>query len=195
MSKLRLGVLGGTFDPIHYGHLFAANEIAEILKLDQVLFVPTGQPWQKTQFSDARHRLKMTSLGIRSNKKFRISDVDVKRPGATYTVDTLTELKNKYPEAELFFIVGADSLAGMESWKDFDKLWGLAQFVAITRPGYSLNPPKSPLGAISTIEIPALAISASQIRERVKAGLSIDYLVPKAVLKYIAKHNLYRGNK
>lgn len=195
MSKLRLGVLGGTFDPIHNGHLFAANEIAEILKLDQVLFVPTGQPWQKSKFSDAKHRLKMAALGIKSNKKFRISDVDVKRSGATYTVDTLTDLKNKYPDAELFFIVGADSLAGMESWKDIDKLWGLAQFVAITRPGYSLNPPKSPVGAISAIEIPGLAISASQIRERVKAGLSIEYLVPKAVRKYIDKHNLYRGNK
>ena len=195
MSKIRLGVLGGTFDPIHNGHLFAANEVAELLNLDRVIFVPTAESWQKSEFSDSRLRLKMTRLAIRGNKKFTISPVDIKRGGATYTVDTLADLKAQNPGAQLVFIIGADAVAGMDSWKDVAKLAELAEFVAISRPGYSFEQPKSLKAQVLRLEIPALNISASQIRERVKANKTIEYLVPPAVAKFILKHRLYRGNK
>lgn len=195
MSKIRLGVLGGTFDPIHNGHLFAANEAAALLNLDQVIFVPTAESWQKAEFSDAKLRLKMTQLGIRGNKKFKISSVDIKRGGATYTVDTLVDLQKKYPDAQLVFILGADAVAGMDSWKNAEQLGELAEFVAISRPGYSFEQPKSLKAPVLRLEIPALAISASEIRERVKANKPIEYLVPPAVAKFILKHRLYRGNK
>ena len=195
MSKIRLGVLGGTFDPIHNGHLFAANEVAALLNLDQVIFVPTAESWQKAEFSDAKLRLKMTQLGIRGNKKFKISSVDIKRGGATYTVDTLADLQKKYPDAQLVFILGADAVAGMDSWKNAEQLGELAEFAAISRPGYSFEQPKSLKAPVLRLEIPALAISASEIRERVKANKPIEYLVPPAVAKFILKHRLYRGNK
>jgi nicotinate-nucleotide adenylyltransferase len=195
MSKIRLGVLGGTFDPIHNGHLFAANEAAALLNLDQVIFVPTAESWQKAEFSDAKLRLKMTQLGIRGNKKFQISSVDIKRGGATYTVDTLADLQKKYPDTQLVFILGADAVAGMDSWKNAEQLGALAEFVAISRPGYSFEQPKSLKAPVLRLEIPALAISASEIRERVKANKPIEYLVPPAVAKFILKHRLYRGNK
>jgi nicotinate-nucleotide adenylyltransferase len=195
MSKIRLGVLGGTFDPIHNGHLFAANEAAALLNLDQVIFVPTAESWQKAEFSDAKLRLKMTQLGIRGNKKFKISSVDIKRGGATYTVDTLADLQKKNPDAQLVFILGADAVAGMDSWKNAEQLGELAEFAAISRPGYSFEQPKSLKAPVVRLEIPALAISASEIRERVKANKPIEYLVPPAVAKFILKHRLYRGNK
>lgn len=195
MSKIRLGVLGGTFDPIHNGHLFAANEAAALLNLDQVIFVPTAESWQKAEFSDAKLRLKMTQLGIRGNKKFKISSVDIKRGGATYTVDTLADLQKKNPDAQLVFILGADAVAGMDSWKNAEQLGELAEFAAISRPGYSFEQPKSLKAPVLRLEIPALAISASEIRERVKANKPIEYLVPPAVAKFILKHRLYRGNK
>lgn len=195
MSKIRLGVLGGTFDPIHNGHLFAANEVAELLNLDRVIFVPTAESWQKTEFSDSKLRLKMTELAVRGNKKFKTSAVDITRGGATYTVDTLSDLQAQNPGAQLVFIVGADAVAGMDSWKDVEKLRELAEFVAISRPGYSFEQPKSLKVPVLRLEISALNISASEIRERVKANKPIEYLVPPAVAKFILKHRLYRGTK
>jgi len=195
MSKIRLGVLGGTFDPIHNGHLFAANEVAELLNLDRIIFVPTAESWQKSEFSDSKLRLKMTKLAIRGNKKFKASAVDINRGGATYTVDTLSDLQAQNPGAELVFIVGADAVAGMDSWKAVEKLGELAEFVAISRPGYSFEQPKSLKVPVLRLEISSLNISASEIRERVKANKPIEYLVPPAVAKFILKHRLYRGIK
>ena len=195
MSNVRLGVMGGTFDPIHYGHLVAANEAASAFNLDKVIFVPTGEPWQKQIITDAGHRLAMTKLAISGNPIFEISTVDIDRPGPTYTVDTLQDVHAEYPDAEVFFITGADSIAQIDSWKDSELIWPLAHFVGVTRPGHSLEVPKSPVGAVSLLEIPALAISSTDIRARVKAGKPIEYLLPNAVIEYIHSHNLYQGTK
>ena len=191
MSKIRLGVMGGTFDPIHFGHLVAASEAASAFNLDKVIFVPTGEPWQKQNITDSEHRYRMTQLAISGNQHFDISRVDVDRPGPTYTVDTLRDIHAQQPNAELFFITGADSISQIGTWKDSDKIWPLAHLVGVTRPGHSLEVPKSPHGAVSLLEIPALAISSTDIRARVKAGKPIDYLLPKEVIDYIKQNNLY----
>jgi nicotinate-nucleotide adenylyltransferase len=193
MSKLRLGVMGGTFDPIHNGHLVAASEVAAALKLDEVLFVPTGEPYQKSNFSIGEHRYLMTVVATASNPNFKVSRIDIDRGGATYTVDTLRDLRALYPDAELFFITGADAITQILNWKDIDQIWQLAHFVAVTRPGHLLSVPTSPDGAISVLEIPALAISSTDVRKRVEVGMPIWYLVPDGVVQYIAKHELYRG--
>lgn len=191
MSKIRLGVMGGTFDPIHFGHLVAASESAAAFDLAKVIFVPTGEPWQKQTITDPEHRYQMTQLAIAGNEHFDISRVDVDRPGPTYTVDTLRDIAAQYPEAELFFITGADSISQIGTWKDAEQIWPLAHLVGVTRPGHSLEVPKSPHGAVSLLEIPALAISSTDIRARVKAGKPIDYLLPKAVIDYIQQNHLY----
>jgi nicotinate-nucleotide adenylyltransferase len=137
----------------------------------------------------------MTQLAILGNPDFEISDLDVKRPGPTYTVDTLRDLSAEHPNADLYFITGADAISQIKTWKDVDQIWGLARFVGVSRPGHDLEVPKSPQGAISLLEIPALAISSTDIRGRVKAGKPIDYLLPDSVIGYIEEHNLYQGNK
>lgn len=195
MGNVRLGVMGGTFDPIHFGHLVAASEAMAHFKLDKVIFVPTGEPWQKQEITASEHRYKMTQLAILGNPDFEISDLDVKRPGPTYTVDTLRDLSAEHPNADLYFITGADAISQIQTWKDVDQIWGLARFVGVSRPGHDLEVPKSPQGAISLLEIPALAISSTDIRGRVKAGKPIDYLLPDSVIGYIEEHNLYQGNK
>ena len=136
----RLGIMGGTFDPIHHGHLVAASEVAAEFELDEVVFVPTGQPWQKSdrQVSPAEDRYLMTVVATASNPRFTVSRVDIDRPGATYTVDTLRDLHRLHPDAELFFITGADAMGQILTWKDVDELWGLAHFVGVTRPGHDL---------------------------------------------------------
>ena len=193
MSKLRLGVMGGTFDPIHNGHLVAANEAAHAFDLDQVIFVPTGVPWQKQEITDAKHRFAMTLLAIAGNPKFKISSVDIDRDGPTYTIDTLQDLHQQHPNAELFFITGADSLSQIDTWKGHDQLWSLAKFVGVTRPGHELKMPNSPAGAVALLEIPALAISSTDIRARVKAGKPVEYLLPEPVIEYLHDHKLYQG--
>jgi nicotinate-nucleotide adenylyltransferase len=195
MSKIRLGVMGGTFDPIHFGHLVAANEAAFAFNLEKVIFVPTGEPWQKKTITDSTHRFEMTKRAISKNKHFEISDVDINRAGPTYTVDTLQDIQALYPNAELFFITGADAISQILTWKDVDKIWSLARFVGVTRPGHTLEVPESPHGVVSLLEIPALAISSTDIRERVEAGKPIDYLLPKKVIKYITKNHLYLEGK
>lgn len=195
MSKIRLGVMGGTFDPIHFGHLVAASEVASAFDLAKVIFVPTGEPWQKQTITDSEHRYRMTQLAIAGNEHFDISRVDVDRPGPTYTVDTLRDIAAEHPEAELFFITGADAISQIASWRDSDQIWALAHFVGVTRPGHSLEVPKSPHGAVSLLEIPALAISSTDIRARVKAGKPIDYLLPEAVIDYIQQNDLYRSSQ
>lgn len=190
-TKRRIGVMGGTFDPIHNGHLVAASEVASAMELDEVLFVPTGKPWQKQEVSPAEHRYLMSVVATASNPQFKVSRVDVDRPGFTYTVDTLNELNVQFPDADLFFISGADAIAQIIAWKDIDSVWDLAHFVAVSRPGHKLKLPKAPKGAISELEVPALSISSTDVRQRVADGKPIWYLVPDGVVQYISKHHLY----
>ncbi|HEX7461104.1 MAG TPA: nicotinate-nucleotide adenylyltransferase [Dermatophilaceae bacterium] len=190
----RVGVMGGTFDPIHHGHLVAASEVQSLYHLDEVVFVPTGEPWQKDSFlvSPAEHRYLMTVIATASNPRFTVSRVDLDRPGPTYTIDTLRDLHAQRPGAELYFITGADALAQILSWKDIDELWGLAHFIGVTRPGHVLSDSGLPEDRVSLQEIPAMAISSSDCRSRVLVGEPVWYLVPDGVAQYIAKHGLYR---
>nr|WP_267899506.1 nicotinate-nucleotide adenylyltransferase [Microbacterium paludicola] len=189
----RIGVMGGTFDPIHHGHLVAASEVAQSFDLDEVVFVPTGKPWQKQDVSPAEQRYEMTVIATASNPRFTVSRVDVNREGLTYTVDTLRDLKAQRPDAELFFISGADAVAQILSWRDHDELWDLAHFVAVSRPGHVLDLAGLPTTEVSQLEIPALAISSTDCRDRVSRGFPVWYLVPDGVVQYIAKHHLYRS--
>ena len=191
----RIGVMGGTFDPIHHGHLVAASEVGHFFALDEVIFVPTGQPWQKEgrKVSAAEDRYLMTVIATASNPRFSVSRVDIDRPGETYTIDTLRDLRAaRGPDAELFFITGADALARMMSWRDSDELFKLAHFVGCTRPGHRLSTAGLPAEGVSLIEIPALAISSTTCRERVRAGEPIWYLVPDGIVQYISKRGLYQ---
>jgi nicotinate-nucleotide adenylyltransferase len=194
-KRPRIGVMGGTFDPIHNGHLVAASEVAAAFELDRVVFVPTGQPWHKKAVTEAEHRYLMTVIATAANPRFTVSRVDIDRPGITYTVDTLTDLATHFPDSDLYFISGADAIVQILSWKEIDKIWSLAHFVAVTRPGHQLNLPAAPDGSISVLEIPALAISSSDIRDRVPNSKPIWYLVPDGVVQYIGKHELYKGDE
>jgi nicotinate-nucleotide adenylyltransferase len=190
----RIGVMGGTFDPIHHGHLVAASEVAHNFALDEVIFVPTGQPYTKDAraVSPAEDRYLMTVIATASNPRFNVSRVDIDRPGATYTIDTLRELRAAAgPRDELFFITGADALASILTWHDVDELFHLAHFVGCTRPGHRLSGAGLPAGKVSLVEIPALAISSTECRARVEAEEPIWYLVPDGVVQYIAKRGLY----
>jgi nicotinate-nucleotide adenylyltransferase len=189
----RIGVMGGTFDPIHHGHLVAASEVAASHDLDEVIFVPTGQPWHKQVVSPSEHRYLMTVIATASNPRFSVSRVDIDRAGTTYTIDTLRDLKAQRPDAELFFITGADAVAQILSWRDHDELWDLAHFVAVSRPGHALSAAGLPASGVSLLEIPALTISSTDCRERVSRGKPVWYLVPDGVVQYIAKHHLYRS--
>lgn len=186
--------MGGTFDPIHHGHLVAASEVQAQFGLEQVVFVPTGQPWQKTQeaVSPAEDRYLMTVIATASNPRFLTSRVDVDRKGPTYTADTLTDLHSEFPDADLYFITGADALEQILSWRRVDEMFELAHFIGVTRPGYSLNSAHLPDGAVSLVEIPAMAISSTGCRDRVRAGLPVWYLVPDGIVQYISKRGLYR---
>lgn len=189
--------MGGTFDPIHHGHLVAASEVADRFALDEVIFVPTGQPWQKTQqaVSRAEDRYLMTVVATASNPRFSVSRVDIDRGGPTYAIDTLTDLHAGFPDAALFFITGADALAQILSWRDVDTLYRLAHFVGVTRPGYELDDDHLPEGAVTLVEVPAMAISSSDCRRRVAEGHPVWYLVPDGVVRYISKRGLYRADR
>ncbi len=192
----RIGVMGGTFDPIHHGHLVAAREVGHFFGLDAVIFVPTGRPCQKNgrKVSPAEDRYLMTVIATASNPRFSVSRVDIDRPGETYTIDTLRDLRaQRGQDAEFFFITGADALAKMISWRDADELFKMAQFVGCTRPGHPLSITNLPSDRISLVEIPALAISSTECRDRVRAGQPIWYLVPDGIVQYISKRQLYRG--
>lgn len=186
--------MGGTFDPVHHGHLVAASEVQCRFELDEVVFVPTGQPWQKDQrtVSPAEDRYLMTVIATASNPRFSVSRADIDRGGQTYTVDTLRDLHDTYPDSELFFITGADALQQILSWRRVDELFDFAHFVGVTRPGYQLDSGHLPPGVVTLVEIPALAISSSDCRERVAAGSPIWYLTPDGVVQYISKRGLYR---
>jgi nicotinate-nucleotide adenylyltransferase len=187
--------MGGTFDPVHHGHLVAASEVAGLFGLDEVVFVPTGQPWQKSEreVSPAEDRYLMTVIATASNPRFSVSRVDVDRGGPTYTVDTLTDLQAQRPDAELFFITGADALAQILGWRDSDRFLELAHFIGVTRPGFQLEDTHLPQGKVSLVEVPALAISSTDCRDRVGRGMPVWYLVPDGVVQYIEKRGLYRS--
>lgn len=222
----RIGIMGGTFDPIHNGHLVAASEVAWVYDLDEVIFVPTGRPVFKLnkRVTNAEDRYLMTVIATASNPKFTVSRVDIDRPGITYTIDTLRDIHQQHPTAELFFITGADAVAEIMQWKDALKMWDLAHFVAVTRPGYSrpetLNTKELPIVArnlrigddnaiyaqdyqerehdayhlsVDILEIPALAISSTDVRKRASRAEPVWYLVPDGVVQYITKHGLYRS--
>ena len=191
---MRLGVMGGTFDPIHHGHLVAASEVQALFGLDEVVFVPTGQPWQKGErdVSPPEHRYLMTVVATASNPRFTVSRVDIDRPGLTYTIDTLRDLHAQRPDAELFFITGADALAQIVSWRDNEQMFDLAHFIGVTRPGFDLADSHLPEGRVSLVEVPAMAISSTDCRDRVARGMPVWYLVPDGVVQYIDKRSLYR---
>ena len=193
-GRRRIGVMGGTFDPIHHGHLVAGSEVAHTFALDEVVFVPTGEPYHKEgrAVSSAEDRYLMTVIATASNPRFNVSRVDIDRVGPTYTIDTLRDLRDANgPDTDLYFITGADALANILTWHDVDTLFSLAHFVGCTRPGHRLTVTGLPDGKVSLVEIPALAISSSGCRYRVAAGEPIWYLVPDGVVQYIAKRGLY----
>ncbi len=190
----RVGIMGGTFDPIHHGHLVAASEVQQELDLDEVLFVPTGQPWMKGEVTSGEHRYLMTVIATAANPRFNVSRVDLEREGPTFTIDTLRDVRELRPDADLFFISGADAIAQILEWKDVDELWELARFVAVSRPGHALSVSGLPEHRVSSLEVPALAISSTDCRARVKRGYPVWYLVPDGVVQYITKHRLYRSS-
>jgi nicotinate-nucleotide adenylyltransferase len=195
----RLGVMGGTFDPIHYGRLVTAEEALWQFDLDDVVFVPTGQPWMKADrdVTEAEHRYLMTVIATSSNPRFWVSRIEVDRRGPTYTVDTLQELRREAEEeVELFFITGADAILEIFHWKDPQEVLSTAHVIAATRPGYDIarfekEAPMTRHPKVSVMDIPALAISSTDIRRRVRDGQPIRYLVPEGVHTYIRKTRLY----
>ncbi len=194
---VRLGVMGGTFDPVHNGHLVAASEAAALFDLDEVAFVPVGRPWQKAhrEVSAAEDRYLMTFLATAENPQFTVSRIEIDRDGPTYTIDTLRDLHRVRPDDELFFITGADALGQILTWRDHDELFELAQFVGCSRPGYQLSLDAAlPPDRVSLLAVPALAISSSDIRSRVGRDAPIWYLTPDGVVRYIAKRGLYRDD-
>jgi nicotinate-nucleotide adenylyltransferase len=185
--------MGGTFDPIHHGHLVAASEVAHAFDLDEVVFVPTGHPYLKSGVTPSEHRYLMTVIATAANPRFRVSRIDIDRNGPTYTIDTLRDVRVEHPHADLFFISGADAIAQILDWKNATELWQLAHFIAVSRPGHDLSVRGLPDGDVSFLEIPALAISSTDCRERVAHGSPVWYLVPDGVVQYMSKHQLYRS--
>ncbi|NLJ85495.1 MAG: nicotinate-nucleotide adenylyltransferase [Firmicutes bacterium] len=196
-----IGIMGGTFDPIHYGHLMAAEEAREAFDLEKVIFVPAGIPPHKVQgqVTSPRHRYLMTLLAVMANPNFAVSRVDLDRGGVTYTVDTLTDLRTEYPDATMYFITGADAILEILTWKAPDQVLALAEFIAVTRPGYGLERLAMALGPlyvpfkdrIHILEVPPMGISSTDLRRRLKTGRSIRYLVPETVATYIYSEGLY----
>ncbi len=186
--------MGGTFDPIHHGHLVAASEVQARFALDLVVFVPTGEPYEKGKVAPAEDRYLMTVIATASNPRFQVSRADIDRNGPTYTIDTLRDMRASYgADAELFFITGADVLARILSWKEALEMLSLAHFVGVTRPGFELSDDHLPADSVTLVEVPAMAISSTACRRRVATGKPVWYLVPDGVVQYINKRGLYRG--
>jgi len=197
---MRLGLMGGTFDPVHYGHLVIAEETRLVFGLDRVDFVTSADPPHKKgyEITPAEHRYAMTLLATTSNPFFRVSRREIERAGPSYSIDTIQEYQREFPEAEIFFITGADAILEILTWHRADEAVRLCTFVAATRPGYDLAKmervlPPSYLPHIRRITVPGVDFSSTDIRERVQRGKSIKYLVPEAVEAYIAKYNLYES--
>ncbi|HHY97234.1 MAG TPA: nicotinate-nucleotide adenylyltransferase [Firmicutes bacterium] len=200
----RLGIMGGTFDPIHYGHLVTAEAARVEFDLDVVVFVPSGCPPHKKAYevSPAEDRYLMTVLATATNPYFRVSRMEIDRPGPSYTVDTVREFQRRCgPHVKLFFITGADATLEIVTWKDSDELLQQCSFIAATRPGYQIEKIEEEVSrirqrcpnGIHVLEVPALAISSTDIRRRVREGKPIKYLVPESVESHIFKAGLYRA--
>ena len=190
--------MGGTFDPVHNGHLVAASEVADLFELDEVVYVPTGQPWQKhhRHVTAAEDRYLMTVIATASNPRFSVSRVDIDRRGPTYTKDTLRDLRSLNPDADLYFITGADALASILSWQNWEEMFSIARFVGVSRPGYDLDGKhiaaalaELPADALTLVEVPALAISSTDCRKRAGENRPIWYLVPDGVVQYVTKRS------
>lgn len=198
----RLGLMGGTFDPIHYGHLVTAEGARYEMGLEKVIFIPAGRPPHKPNYhiTEPWRRYTMTGLAIASNPFFQASPLEVDRPGPSYTIDTVQAISRLYPEAQIYFITGADAVLEILTWKNVEQLLTLCRFIAATRPGYQLDELWKKLGRVSgclkqnifCMEVPALAISSTDIRRRVREGRPIKYLLPEPVEDYITKNDLYR---
>lgn len=189
----RLGVMGGTFDPIHVGHLIAASEALHAFDLDRVLFVPAGKPWQKKDYSSAEDRFLMTSIAAGLHPRFAASRMELDRKGPTYTVDTLMELGDFYPDLHMFLILGADAAAGLSSWHALERVGELAEVISVGRPDSPPAPSGDGLPRIHQLDIPPIGVSATEIRRRVRAGAPIDFMVPIDVASYINEKGLYLG--
>lgn len=198
---LRIGILGGTFDPIHVGHLILAEQVAEELDLDGVLFMPAGNPSfkQDRKVTPAADRLAMVELAVADNPHFYVSDLEVKREGVTYTYDTLRELRACVPQdARLYFIMGSDTLASLHQWRNAEELAGLATFVGVDRPGQrhvtkdALERLAQEGFGVRIVQAPALEVSSSELRCRLADGKSVRYLIPASVMGYIADNGLYQ---
>lgn len=203
MDRQRVGVLGGTFDPIHYGHLAAAEEAREVLELAKVIFVPSGRPPHKRfhEMVGSEHRWKMTVLATEDNPAFAVSRVELDRPGTSYTVDTLRLLQEQMPDSELYFVTGADMFLDLPAWKEPEEILRSYHFVAVTRPGWDLERLDGRLSLlveryrsqVHILRVPGVAVSSTEIRQRLQVGRSVRYLVADRVVQYIQQEGLYRG--
>ncbi len=200
MANLKYGILGGTFNPIHYAHLFIANEVRELFELDKIIFMPTGTPPHKSNLNiDAFHRYTMTKLAIADNNIFSVTDIEVLNQDISYTVDTMKRIKDHHPDIDFYFITGTDEILSLHTWKDPKTLLSLCKFVSVNRPNYANEDLEEKIkeitdkfgGEIFIVNGPEINISSTQIRERVKQGKTIRYLVPKEVNDYILKNKLY----
>ncbi len=202
MANSNLGILGGTFDPIHNGHLLAAEWAREVFRLQDIIFIPSARPPHKDLevVLDSQHRYQMVELAVGDNTSFSVSAIELERAGLSYTVDTIAHYLQVYPDMDIYFIIGVDALQLIYTWKDLDQLLKLCKFIVVTRPGYELDKNDPCFHAVPTalwdnlelLPIPGLEISSSEIRRRVAEGKSIRYLVPPAIEKYIRDNNLYR---
>ncbi len=200
MKKRKVGIMGGSFDPIHIGHLVAANEVLNIYKLDEIIFVPTGDPPHKDNLRAASfHRLLMVNIAVLSNNKFSVSDIEIKSPGKSYTLDTLSEFHKLYKDTEFYFITGTDAVFNLSNWYRPEEVLKLCRFIAATRPGISIEEVNAKIneikkmfgGNIEILQVPMLQISSTDIRERFRMGVSVKYLLPESVEQYIIKNELY----
>jgi nicotinate-nucleotide adenylyltransferase len=184
--------MGGTFDPVHAGHLVVASEALHALNLSEVIFVPAARPWQKSPQVSFEQRREMVRLATSSEPRFRVSDVDFRRPGNTYTVDTLADLRAENPDADLFLLVGSDALSSMATWKDFQKIFSLAHVVGMTRPGHPVATDHLPAGGVTLIPVPAIEISSTDCRDRLRYGRPVRFMLTSPVYDFITTHQLYR---
>jgi nicotinate-nucleotide adenylyltransferase len=199
-NNMKVGLFGGTFDPIHNGHIVVAETVLQKVDLERVIFIPAGKPWLKEgrEITSATHRLKMVELAISGKSYFELSRIEIERPGATYTVDTLVDLINEKNNAELYVIIGLDSLADFPRWKDPSRLLSLCYLVVVPRPGYPLpdiQAMENQLPGLKTrlilLNAPEIDISSSEVRRRIEEGLSLNHLVPESVAEYIKQNKLY----
>ncbi|MFA9422949.1 MAG: nicotinate-nucleotide adenylyltransferase [Sedimentibacter sp.] len=203
MKNRKVGIMGGTFDPIHMGHLVVANEVLNMYKLDEIIFIPAGNPPHKTGIlASTQDRYLMTVMAALSNQRFSVSDIEIKNPDKSYTLNTLRILMNLYKDTEFYFITGADAVVELPNWHEPEKLLNMCKFIAVSRPGVSKEEVESRImeirnkynGDIELLQVPMLQISSTDIRNRFKKGVSAKYMLPEAVEYYIIKNKLYLEN-